>query len=457
MILAQKGLNKILLLFFLIMISLNSKSQTCAVDFDYTISGDTVTFQNLSPNVIINDVFEWNLGDGTIVLLNNLLHSYTTEGVYNVCLKRTNILAIPPCVDSICKEVVFCVDCVWPGDANKDKTANNVDVLNVGVGYGSTGASRTMDTTTNWAEKVSSILWVDINSNALDFINGSNYKHADCDGNGVIDEADLLPIERNYDQTHNKRRTPACVNINDVPLYFEISYDSIEVSSVVQIAIKLGTVTIPAVDAYGIAFTLSYDAHLIDSNNLSINYDSTGFKIAQSDTIIKLNKYFKTDGQIETAVCRTNQTGKIITGETIGVINFVMEDNLAQKRNNLTDYLHLSYFDVYLIASDETLIPVCAFTDSVLVYQKITGMNKMIKVDDWKIYPNPSNNLLNIETNKDEILSINIINLLGENIFTHDNINAAKISLSLEGISEGMYFVEIESKNGYGLKKFFKH
>jgi hypothetical protein len=449
-------MNRLLLLFFLTIISFGSKSQSCFVDFNYTVTGDTVIFQNLSPGININDAFTWKLGDGTVSLLNSLLHIYSNEGIYNVCLTRTNLLAIPPCSDSICKDIVFCVDCVWPGDANKNKTANNVDVLNVGVGYGSTGAARTTDTTTNWAEKVSDVLWLDINSNVLDFINGANYKHADCDGNGIIDSMDLLPIIRNYDQTHNKRQTPACVNINDVPLYFEILYDSIAVSSPVQIAIKLGTNAIPANDAYGIAFTLHYDTELVDSNSISIDYSNTGFRIQPTDTIIKLNKYFKPDGQVETAVCRTNQTGKFMASETIGVINFVMEDNLAQKRSNLYDYLHLSYSDVYLIASDETLIPVCALTDSVLVYQTVTGTNRMMNASEWKIYPNPTENLLNIENDKMELLSVRVLNLIGENILSIKKIHSNKVSLSLNNISEGMYFVEIQTENGQLLKKILK-
>jgi hypothetical protein len=446
---------KLLLIFFLAA-SMNSHAQTCDVDFDYTISGDTVIFQNLSSGININDVFQWDLGDGTTLLLNNVLHLYTTEGIYNVCLIRTNLLAVPPCIDTVCKEVVFCVDCVWPGDANRDYTSNNVDVLYVGLAYGSTGAARTIDTATNWAPKISSVLWTDINLLELNFLNGANYKHADCDGNGTVDENDLLPIDRNYNQTHNKRQIPACVDINDVPLYFEILFDSIEVSSPVQIAIKLGTNAIPATDAYGIAFTLGYDVHLIDSNTIYIDYSNTGFKINAVDMIIHLNKYFKTDGQIETAVSRTNQNGKIITGETIGYINFVMEDNLAQKTNNLYDYLHLYFSDVYLIASDETVIPVCAFSDSVLVYQRISGIQKMSANDNWKIYPNPSADLLNIESDKDEILSINIYNIIGDVVFSFADSPFKKITLSMENISEGLYFIEIQTANKSGLKKFLK-
>jgi hypothetical protein len=450
----KKACKKLLLLFF-IAISFSSVAQNCPADFDYTISGDTVVFQNISPNVNINDNFQWNLGDGTTLLLNNVLHLYNSEGIYNVCLTRTNLLAFPPCIDSICKEVVFCVDCVWPGDANRNKISNNVDVLYVGLAYGATGAQRTIDTATNWSPKISSVLWQDINLIDLNFVSGVNYKHADCDGNGVINEDDLLPIDRNYNQTYNKRATPDCLDINDVPLYFEILYDSIEVSSAVQIAIKLGNNARPAIDAYGIAFTLGYDTHLIDSGTITIDYANTGFKINSGDTIIHLNKFFSTDGQIETAVSRTNQNGKIISGETIGIISFVMEDNLAQKRNNLYDYLHLYFTDVYLIASDESRIPVCAFTDSVLVFERILGMGQL-SASSLKIYPNPTNNLLNIESKKENIQAVNIYNLTGENVLSSLQHHSNIITLSIENIPTGLYFIEVQTSGGLVVKKLLK-
>lgn len=446
-----------LLLVFIITFSQNGFAQNCDVDFDYTISGDTVYLQNLSSGIGINDNFQWNLGDGTFLFLNNVLHLYNAEGVYNVCLTRTNLLAIPPCIDSVCKEVVFCIDCVWPGDANKNKISNNVDVLYVGLSYGASGAARSTDTTTNWAPKVSSVLWTDINLQALNFLNGANYKHADCNGDGTVNENDLLPIDRNYNQTYNKRQTPDCLDINDVPLYFEILYDSIEVSSTVQIAIKLGTTAIPATNAYGIAFTLGYDTYLIDSNSIFIDYNNTGFKIASTDTILQLNKYFKPDGQIETAVCRTNQTGKIIAGETIGYINFVMEDNLAQKTNNLYDYLRLYFSNVYLIANDETRIPVCAFNDSVLVFQRILGLGgHNNNVEDWKIYPNPSNSILYVECANSEIHSINIYSVIGENIISISNKLSNKTLVSIDTLENGIYFIEIKTSQGVSTKRFIK-
>ncbi|MEX2589997.1 MAG: T9SS type A sorting domain-containing protein [Chitinophagales bacterium] len=447
---------KLLLYALFLVFALDAKAQ-CDVDFDYVIIGDSVHFENLSSNIGPNDSFEWDLDDGTLLsVIDSLTHSYATEGIYNVCLTRTNLLAVPPCVETVCKDVVFCIDCVWPGDANSDFIADNKDVLYIGLAYGFSGPARTIDTATNWAPKISSTLWLDINSDPLDFATGVNYKHADCDGDGIVNEADLRPLDRNYNQTHNKSRPPACTNINDVPLYFEILYDSIEVGAAVEISIRLGTNNITANEAYGIAYTLHYDRHLVDSSSVEIDYDNTGFKKNPNDTIIHLNKYFDQQAEIETAVSRTNQEGKTLSGQAIGHVFFVMEDNLVQKNSTISEYLHLSFSDVYLIDSAENQIPVCAFSDSVLVYQKVAGTGAHINSNDWKIYPNPANDVLNIEVEEDEISSLNVFNLSGQNVLTVPQLNSGKTRLSLESLPNGLYFIEIRVGDTYGFKKFIK-
>jgi hypothetical protein len=92
----------------------------------------------------------------------------------------------------------------------------------------------------------------------------------------------------------------------------------------------------------------------------------------------------------------------------------------------------------------------------VLVYQRISGIQKMSANDNWKIYPNPSADLLNIESDKDEILSINIYNIIGDVVFSFADSPFKKITLSMENISEGLYFIEIQTANKSGLKKFLK-
>lgn len=55
--------------------------------FDFTVSGNTVTFMNASQNA--TSLF-WNFGDGTTSTDNNPVHTYTTGGVYTVTLNASN-------------------------------------------------------------------------------------------------------------------------------------------------------------------------------------------------------------------------------------------------------------------------------------------------------------------------------------------------------------------------------
>ena len=81
---------------------------------------------------------------------------------------------------------------VWPGDANNDGTANVADVLPLGLYYNLTGPSRPNASPT-WTGQICPPGW-----------NPQNAAYADCNGDGTINVADVLPIGLNYNQTHSK-------------------------------------------------------------------------------------------------------------------------------------------------------------------------------------------------------------------------------------------------------------
>jgi PKD repeat protein len=55
--------------------------------FSYAIAGLTVTFSNVSQ---FATSWQWDFGDGNTSVLQNPTHSYTSSGVYNVCLIATD-------------------------------------------------------------------------------------------------------------------------------------------------------------------------------------------------------------------------------------------------------------------------------------------------------------------------------------------------------------------------------
>ena len=69
-----------------------------------------------------------------------------------------------------------------------------------------------------------------------------------------------------------------------------------------------------------------------------------------------------------------------------------------------------------------------------------------INTDEIKLFPNPANDILNIQTSFTEFYSIDILDVSGNLIYTNTNLsNNAQIDVS--NLSNGMYFVKIKNNN----------
>ncbi len=76
--------------------------------------------------------------------------------------------------------------------------------------------------------------------------------------------------------------------------------------------------------------------------------------------------------------------------------------------------------------------------------------------DYFKIYPNPANDVLNIESKKTiEVTSINIYNALGQIVLVIPNAQQTK-SVDVSSLKSGNYFVKINSDKGSSSVKFVK-
>lgn len=82
-----------------------------------------------------------------------------------------------------CEPQIVCTDdCVWPGDANHDGIVNYRDIIPIGLMLGKTGPARTENN--SWGPKHAEN-W------GQQFDNQFDIKHADCNGDGIVDTSDL--------------------------------------------------------------------------------------------------------------------------------------------------------------------------------------------------------------------------------------------------------------------------
>ena len=204
---------------------------------------------------------------------------------------------------------------VWPGDTDTNQTVNNFDLLNIGLGFGNTGAPR----------NPASIAWngyLTPDWTKVMPVSNINFKHIDCNGDGIVDMQDTVAISNNWNLSYTYNKSGAGV----IPLYVDT------ISTVIKrptLPIMLGTQSIPADDIYGIAFTISYDTSLIRENTIDIGIDTSWLGTAWTD-LIKVHKDFYNDGMVQVAITRTDGVDFDGFGR-IGSLSFTIQDDIMQR------------------------------------------------------------------------------------------------------------------------------
>ncbi|MEO8151252.1 MAG: T9SS type A sorting domain-containing protein [Bacteroidia bacterium] len=350
----------------------------------------------------------------------------------NVCASNTLQVVVP---DS-------CED-VWPGDANYDLQADNKDLLQIGLAYGNTGpvrpgASNTWiaQTCPDWSN------WFNI---------GVNQKHADCDGNGIIDAADTIPIMLNYGLTHLlKQVIIPQVNTLAPDLYLVITQDTTGLTDSVFVNVMCGTAADPVDSIYGLAFRLYYDSALVDTSSIFFNINNS-FIGTVGTNAISINKNFGV-GYADFAITRTDHNNTSGFGP-VCVMSIVTTDNVAGKMlTPVNTVLRFSLGDVYALTVNENPVVLDAFGDSIFIDSTMTGINNLSWEREVKVYPNPANNYFTITSSLTNISKISMLNQFGEVIYKNEKPRLPQ-RINVSNITNGIYFLRIESKDGVMYRK----
>jgi hypothetical protein len=108
---------------------------------------------------------------------------------------------------------------------------------------------------------------------------------------------------------------------------------------------------------------------------------------------------------------------------------------------------NLSPGTYYYMVFDDS-IPGCITSGSfVITCDSTTGIINLNYSNEIIIYPNPTKDIVNIESQKLNIKSIRIMDLSGRIIIEKDSINKDNVQVQLFEISKGMYFIEVNFEN----------
>ena len=330
---------------------------------------------------------------------------------------------------------------VWPGDTDLDKGVDNFDLLNIGLGYSTAGPLRAN----------ASILWdgyITPDWNKSTPVTQINYKHADCNGDGIINANDTLAIAANWGSSYNyKNRTLG--GAGTVPIVIDAS--AAPSSYNVSLPIHLGSSMLPANDVYGIAFSITYDTSLIKPNTAGVTIGNSWLGTTGTD-LISIRKDFYNNGVIQVGVTRID--GLNISGHgIIGSFDFTIQDDIMLVRSGGDTSFNFEIIDVMLIDNSELEIATNP-RQSTMVISTNTSTNTQQSILDnqVEVFPNPAHQVLNVRTNDLIINEIQITNLAGQ-VLKRKQVNSNQTVLEMTTIPNGIYIISIITNEGILNKK----
>ena len=319
-----------------------------------------------------------------------------------------------------------CSPNVWPGDANSDLTCNMYDLLPIGLAYGSTGPVRSgaslawvAQSTTDWGST---------------FISGVDYKHADCNGDGIIDANDTVAIAANYGLNHpfrisNPNQTSSIDNF-----YLIAALDTANALDNFSVEARLGNSVSQVTNLYGIAFRLSFLTNVIDTTASDFAFTNSWLGTPGSDMITFVRPNW-TAGYIDAVAVRTDH--QPMSGDsTIAVFDVVIVDNVSART-----VLNFQLSGVRGVSLDGTLRYFVPNVDSVEINSGTTGITS-IKKNDIALYPNPASESLMISRASTDAATIIIRNLQGETVLVKNTVGPTS-TLDIHALPAGTYSVQL--------------
>ncbi len=407
----------------------------CTLTANFKSCPDSLCANSITKYIAANHAgsnYFWKVNGGTILSGQNS-DSITVQWGINAGVVRfteTN----GKCIDSISKPIYIDQTCVLPGDANNDYQVSMRDFLNLGMAFNNKGFIRP-NANLNFLPQFSKN-WKDT------FITGANFKHADTNGDGMIDFNDTIAILKNYQALNLAARKGTSTH---PPLEIKFNVDSAWEGDTVVASIYYGSSAQKVIGTYGLCFNINFNPSLIDT---------IATRIEKFNSWVAPNGIhaFKQgpQGRLDFASVRINHIDTTGYGEIVK-IKFKIFKPIA----NNEKYFHLKISDNFQLNKQGTYLPVYLINDSIKLIQKVISSvaKEEVNLKSISIYPVPTGDLLTIDLKGINATQFILFNLNGQEVH-RTNINSnSKINLSLGNISSGMYILHLVTINGVYTKK----
>ncbi|MEM6768178.1 MAG: S8 family serine peptidase, partial [Bacteroidota bacterium] len=350
-------------------------------------------------------------------------------------------------------------DCVWPGDITADGTVNALDFLAWGMASGRKGPARSK-VSIKYEAQEAPFEWSASFPTRFDIAPGVNVKHADANGDGVVNTKDLKPISRHLRQECGASEGGSA----PVTLGLHTDQQALNLGGELALDILLdGYNGADINNAYGLIFSVSFNMPLRTAPELNLNDSWMGKEGKDMRGWFLPSENGPGDpycGYI--AMTRTNRQGKSGGGKVGGLLGIViMVDDLSAgglTALSETRALGISVSEAQLVTNDGSLIPVgTSSANSSLIIpivptvdQSLFARNDLF-LSHISAYPNPFTHqlFLNMESDIDREARCVIRDLQGKNVW--DQVisltpGANEKVLEISELASGVYSMEVHAE-----------
>ncbi|MFZ4634055.1 MAG: PKD domain-containing protein [Saprospiraceae bacterium] len=445
---------------------------TCGADMHYNVvdgdpdTGFKVVFHNRS-NGFYN-FCHLDFGDGSPIFeqtnWDTVVHWYAKAGIYratlstwqfNACLSSLTQLVVTDAYQLNNGQKPASTDYVLPGDTNGDGKANVLDLLHIGLSYFHNGPPRP-HAHTAWSPQYA--------PNWPSHANSVNDKHADADGDGVVNEFDASAIPMHYQAleflapvaggTAPKLRIVFPVDTLDIdpnnPTSLDITAD-----------VVLGSAQEYVKDFYGLAFSLHYPEFIQYPPNA--NYYSNSF--FGFNTYTMWLPYAMHDQMtMDMGLVRKDKTGVNGYGKLAQLdfqLDFIIIVDVGDRTDSRVVPMTVPVDGIRAIDAngDALALNVPIELDTLwLRFNKSVGTGSPQNNNEaFKVFPNPALDQATIFTGNLNIEHLEVLNALGQTMHRQNGATGSATKLDVNTWPTGLYTVRVRTKDGLSEQIFMKH
>ncbi len=314
-----------------------------------------------------------------------------------------------------------CTEEVWPGDANNDGIANNFDLLNLGLVYGTSGPARA-ETSTEW-QGFEADCWEGY------FDDEVNYNHADCDGDGQVTMSDQLAITENYGLTHGKTEDAMEATEDDPQLFLEEPADILSSGMFLDLPVRLGTESIPASNTYGLAFTVSFENIEFVPGTFFVDFGDSWVG-EEGVNLLTFEYLLQSSYEVDIAITRNDQSDQTGFGPVCAIHGMI--DDIAGKKNSEYKF---SIKNVRAITSKNEPQPI-------FVEEPTNNEGTILPGKQISFYPNPASSMIYLDTAGGGYDSYQLFDITGK-LVKQGGLSISSTEIWVEDLIQGTYLLKV--------------